>query len=389
MATQVDDGSIKTIIRSDYSLYRYDQNGALDATFGNGGEAFIGGRDIEVTQTGNRILTLEDEGRSAITVPQSVHALTQDGQPDHTFGDGGEVTLLEPALGNSAAFKDLAIQTDGKIIVTGGGRTVRLMPSGTLDQSFGGDGIVDHKSEESLFNQRVMVDDQGRILVLRCFQGSWYGAELIGGCEMVRLLPGGTQDLSYDPSGNSLLRAHFAQNFEIDSKGRIVIFGRSEEYALTIIRLLQNGAVDTSFGQSGLVTTPAYETGIPTSGALQADDRIVRTGEAPAPSYQMQVWRYLAEAGTAGGGSTGTPPAAVTAMLKGSVTDSRTGAPVSGATIECEGGRTASTGTSGTYSLSLPVGTYSCTASMIGYRAQKARVTVGESGALQNFALRS
>ena len=53
--------------------------------------------------------------------------------------------------------------------------------------------------------------------------------------------------------------------------------------------------------------------------------------------------------------------------LSGKVTDSSTGNPISGATVQVSGGAKATTDASGNYSVGLPIGTYSATASAYGY----------------------
>jgi len=101
----------------------------------------------------------------------------------------------------------------------------------------------------------------------------------------------------------------------------------------------------------------------------------------------------LAAAG--GGGSGGTSPAPApaptgTGTIAGAVTDARSKKGLSGATVNCGTAGTATTGTNGGYSLaSVPVGSYSCTASAAGHKPKTTSVTVAkDTTTTVNFALR-
>ncbi|MDQ4125407.1 MAG: S8 family serine peptidase [Actinomycetota bacterium] len=82
----------------------------------------------------------------------------------------------------------------------------------------------------------------------------------------------------------------------------------------------------------------------------------------------------LAAALGGGGGST-TPTG--TGSIAGRVYNVSTGAAISGATVDCGSGGAATTGSTGTYSLTnVPSGSYSCTASASGYRSKSQTVSV-------------
>jgi hypothetical protein len=76
--------------------------------------------------------------------------------------------------------------------------------------------------------------------------------------------------------------------------------------------------------------------------------------------------------------------------VSGAVTDASTGGPVSGARVTV-GNATATTGTDGSYSMSVPVGTYTVSVSDFGYAsASDSGVSVTDGGtATENFALRT
>lgn len=84
-------------------------------------------------------------------------------------------------------------------------------------------------------------------------------------------------------------------------------------------------------------------------------------------------------------------PRGPTGTLSGTVTNAGSGAAISGATITVTGGtnRTTTTNASGQYSLTLPVGSYSVSASMFGFVTQTAPSVTVNNGATttQNFAM--
>jgi hypothetical protein len=92
--------------------------------------------------------------------------------------------------------------------------------------------------------------------------------------------------------------------------------------------------------------------------------------------------------GSSGGGST-TPTGSGT--VAGTVTSGgKTKAAISGAKVDCGAGGSATTGTDGKYSISsVPVGSYTCTASATGYSSKSASVSVNDGQTTTvNYVLR-
>ncbi|MBW3537850.1 MAG: S8 family serine peptidase [Actinobacteria bacterium] len=90
-------------------------------------------------------------------------------------------------------------------------------------------------------------------------------------------------------------------------------------------------------------------------------------------------------------GSTTTEPAPTDpGAIAGKVTDQRSKAAIGGATVDCGSGGMATAAGDGTYSIaSVPVGSYTCTASATGYRSKRQSVTVSSNTTTTaNFALR-
>lgn len=229
--------------------------------------------------------------------------------PDASFGTAG---LVSPAFSNRASpdsmgtGRVMAVQADGKILVAGqttrGADTdivmVRYLADGTLDSSFGSQGIsviVKAYSNESASRLLLLAD--GRLLVCGTTTGT-------GGQDMLvhRLLGTGELDTSFGTSGR--LEIDFegqddaAYGLTLDSAGRIVIVGSAtigSSLDLAVTRCTGNGILDTTFGNSGKATmlvSAFYEEARDV--AVQADGGIVVAGFAYAQSSDdFLVVRFL------------------------------------------------------------------------------------------------
>ena len=129
--------------------------GSLDPTFGVGGKVVtsIGAGEDKAygvaLQADNKIVVAGfsfsfDTGKDFVVVRYN-----EDGSLDETFGVGGIVTT-DVQLGSDDIAYDLAIQTDGKIVLAGSSDNgsdrdaaiVRYNTDGSLDLTFGTDGVV-------------------------------------------------------------------------------------------------------------------------------------------------------------------------------------------------------------------------------------------------------
>src|SRR5262245_56071983 len=124
--------------------------GSLDTTFGNGG---IVTTAFETISNPNAV-AIQPDGKIVVAgydlyTPGGVIAIARynkDGSLDNSFGGDGKVIT---SISGYDGVRALAIQADGKIVVTGhtGGRAwdilvARYNSDGSLDPSFDGDGIT-------------------------------------------------------------------------------------------------------------------------------------------------------------------------------------------------------------------------------------------------------
>jgi len=144
--------AVDVLSSGQWQLVRYLPNGALDPSFGKGGIDVTGlGRyflSAVTSQAGGKILVAGDLNMSA-----SVVRFNPNGTLDGTFGKEGIATVTFPSglRGDATA---VVVQSDGRIVM-GGDATrpypsqqpaktalVRFLPSGRLDSSFGKNGIA-------------------------------------------------------------------------------------------------------------------------------------------------------------------------------------------------------------------------------------------------------
>jgi uncharacterized delta-60 repeat protein len=148
----------------------------------------------------------------------------------------------------------VAVQADGRILVDNNGRNwqdsnggisglVRLNPDGSLDSSF------QLASADGPTFPPILRDTQGNILFCGNFT-SINGASRRG---IARLLPDGTLDTSFNPSGFSSSNTTYVRGMVIQEGGKIAIAGRirlpSSPYDRQIVlaRLNPDGTLDTTF----------------------------------------------------------------------------------------------------------------------------------------------
>ncbi len=152
-------------------LIRLMPSGAIDTSFGNGGELPDVGGDLHVG-TDDTFIALSTE---------SIFAYHADGTPDVTFGTGGSVNLKEATETTAEAFEIRAITRDasGRIYATAGfgtessgfgGLLVRLTPTGALDPEFQvrtGEG-----TRVYWVGSALAIGADGKIWVMMCLVGA-------------------------------------------------------------------------------------------------------------------------------------------------------------------------------------------------------------------------
>ncbi len=296
------------------SVLRYTVTGALDPTFSGDGRV-----DLSVSaSTSDAVtgITLQNDGKVVVTghstfADGSRHAVVArflaDGSPDTSFDTDGVVNVnaanLEYSLTGSSAQaipSDVAVQTDGKIVVGGqvrrntsnknDGLVVRFNADGSLDTGFGGNGVVavQATTTESTNFTGLEIQPDGKIVAA--------GGRVVSGfdfqCVVARLTTSGALDTTFDTDGLVLFDANLNEggaHNEIDQvwdvklapDGGILLAIQAETASFNSVFFLarlnrSNGALDTSFGGNGIINTGVA--GTPSKMDVQGDGRIVLSG---------------------------------------------------------------------------------------------------------------
>ena len=181
------------------ALVRYMPDGSLDTSFGSGGIVL----DTQPGETGFAAIALQPDGKvlgvgqgsSAVGWPDwTTTPLTRfnsNGTLDSSFGNGG---VSDVPTGPASA---LALQPDGKIVVVGEKANAflisRIDPNGTADQSFGSGGSVSTPMGSG-FNHpyAVVLQPDAKIVVAGTSQG---------GFTVARYNPDGSLDPTFGIGG--------------------------------------------------------------------------------------------------------------------------------------------------------------------------------------------
>jgi uncharacterized delta-60 repeat protein len=186
-------------------LARYLPDGRLDPSFGIAGKVtltFGGGSGINalVQQPDGKLVVAGFGGFSRVTASFLVLARFQpDGRVDPTFGEGGKVTLASSSAGRS-----LIQQSDGTLVVAGSFSTssgsglllVRYLPDGRLDPTFGTAGVVITDVSVPAFPRALIQQPDGK-LVVGGFRAASGSSDMLLG----RYLPDGRLDPAFGAGG--------------------------------------------------------------------------------------------------------------------------------------------------------------------------------------------
>jgi uncharacterized delta-60 repeat protein/uncharacterized repeat protein (TIGR01451 family) len=185
------------------------------------------------------------------------------GPLDPSFGGDGTVTTT---IGTSdAEAQAIDIQSDGKIVVAGYSRDgsnldftlARYRPDGSLDPGFGTNGVVTTSIGSDAQAYGVVLRPDGEVLVAGYSRdGSNYDFALAQ-YDAFGNLDGtfGTGGIVTTPIGSS---GDYAHAIALQQDGKVVVAGDSYidgHYHFALARYTDTGALDASFGISGVVTT--------------------------------------------------------------------------------------------------------------------------------------
>jgi uncharacterized delta-60 repeat protein len=287
--------SKKTTV-TETEVTRYNANGTLDTTFGTTGIVFaqLSSDSVGVQSDGKIVVVGSQQGQAELIRYNS------NGSLDTTFGSGGSV--LNASVAGAG---HLVIQSDGKLLVAAGNPGVslaRFLPSGQLDASFGTNGITSGNVPPG-FTSGI-----GTTNVVLKGDGTMFGIGRSGYATLTiaHFSSGGQLDTTFGNAGwvvNSNLA--FAGPAAFASNGDLLLAGSSSQLYgadFAVEAFLPSGALDTTFGTNGLVTTDFGADDGGRAIVVQSDGRIVVggfTNATPSTYYGFALARYLGSSTTA------------------------------------------------------------------------------------------
>ncbi len=297
-------------------LVRYLPTGAVDTSFGTNGSVLypIGTGNAfafrSLLQPDGKLLVVGKYTGASGDDDAMILRFLPDGTIDPDFA-GSTTGVLDLAVSSDFG-RAVALQTDGKILVAGDTRTspnerdallFRLNADGTLDTNFGTGGkIIFPLSSHNDDFQSVLVQPDGKIVLCGRYDEPTVasGGVFDGKLLLMRLLPGGTTDLTFGNSGLVLADlspdADKGEALVRQADGHLIAGGVAAGVPV-VTRYDANGALDVAFGTNGVVKTPVTPDGGLIYGlALTGDGKIVATGEqAIGSDSDAFTLRYVLE----------------------------------------------------------------------------------------------
>jgi uncharacterized delta-60 repeat protein len=280
-----------------FALTRFTTNGVMDTSFGDNGRV-ITVFNANSANEGAFAAALQPDGKiiaagfvSRISPGEGYFALARynpNGSLDTTFGNGGMVLTAVFQHINEA--RAVTVGPDGQIFAAGyyfGGNqnfqslVARYSTNGTLEDTFGDFQGFDLGTENIL--RAVAIQPDGKIVTGGNFRQS-YSAPSSADAKVMRFNPDGTLDSSFGASGRLIISSptigEAVNAVAILPDGRIIAAGYSGQDFL-VMRFNANGSFDTTFGgATGRVTTPIGIDSQANSVIVRPDGKILASGSS-------------------------------------------------------------------------------------------------------------
>jgi uncharacterized delta-60 repeat protein len=280
------------------SVVRYNADGSLDSSFGDGGRTYIdlthpyslnppGQSPVELAMDsrGRILVSFDDVTTSGVQAVVVARLRADNGALDTTFGDGGKTVLSQPT---DAVLGGITVDDQNRILVAysrnafpyPSKEVARLNEDGSVDCSFGNNGEVTIGSGNYATHTGVSVDAQDRI-VLTGSSGSVARLDCQGNVD-TSFGQGGTAYVDFGADGYAI-----AALVSLDAQGHIVVVGNVRQdfpdapsiIHFAVVRLNADGSLDTGFGNQGRETVDfggsvEFAEGM----AVQPDGKVVVVG---------------------------------------------------------------------------------------------------------------
>ncbi len=263
--------------QSDIVIQKYNLDGTPVASFGSNGRKIVNHGDVEWFGDFT-VLPSEEIVVSGTQDDYTVQLfkLNTSGNLVSSFGTNGKtvVTLSDPIN-----IGDIAVFTDGSFLVSATSaftyqiRLIKFKANGTLDTSFGTNGILNLTDEDD-GTTRLFIDSQNKIYIGTASE------------KIIKLNANGSYDTSFGTGGKS--NTSFSiHDFKLTSDNKIIACGYLFPNFSTgyIGRFNANGSKDGSFGNNGIVTI----SNILPFGITNSTDNIFITGQQGSDCFLAKL----------------------------------------------------------------------------------------------------
>ena len=298
-----------------FLVARFNADGTLDQTFGNNGsvqttfgDPTAAAHDL-ILQADGRIIAVGVSGAGPYSELNDfvLARYNIDGSLDPTFGNGGKVKTHFPGVTNTGSTaSSIALQLDGKLVVGGSYKNertphqfavARYNANGSLDSTFGNAGkVVTFVGAGDAFATALVIQSNGRIVLTGYSETTQDHDFTLAG-----YTSNGTPDSTFGNAG--LMTTDFSGGSDdipyamaLQSDGKLVVVGQTGDYPeldFALARYNVDGQLDQGFGTAGKVTTDTSLSDHAYDVALQRD-KIVLAGIAlNGTNFDFTVARYL------------------------------------------------------------------------------------------------
>lgn len=296
----------------DLAVVRYTITGSLDNTFKSGGIvttpisndndhgiAVAIQADDKIVVAGDSVGS-GDSGSGTANIDFAVVRYKSNGELDSDFGDTGIVTT--PIGSGNDWGEAVAVQPDGKIVVAGSTQRgsvydlalTRYTITGSLDSTFNGTGIVTNPTSGLYSVHSVAIQSDGKIVAVGDSSNGGGTTDVF----VSRYTITGSLDTTFNNSGSVTTPIGNGNDFGhavvIQPNDKIVVVGRTDtggfNYELALVRYTITGSLDTTFNDTGIVTG-SISSG--NSVAIQPNGKIVVAGSnGDIGNFDFAVVRY-------------------------------------------------------------------------------------------------
>ncbi|MGN6544918.1 MAG: Calx-beta domain-containing protein, partial [Aureliella sp.] len=252
-------------------LIRLNSDGSLDTTFGTGG---IAAYDLTHPFDEMQAFVMQSDGKVVAAgyvengddTDRVVLRFNANGSLDSSFGNGGQ--FYYDSSSYDGGVSAMVIDPVGKILISSYSDLMRLNTNGTLDTTFGEGGFLRSNLIDGDFDAMLFQPD-GKLLLAK--QDYVFDPEFAYVVSVLRLNSNFTPDTTFGDAG--VATANFKtyvvpSQLALQADGRILVAGGSQDFS--VARFYPDGALDIGFGADGIVLTDF-------SGSDAANSLIVRT----------------------------------------------------------------------------------------------------------------